>query len=345
VLILAGSQAGTASDDHGNGGGQGNGGDNHSWSVFYQSNTQLTRSQFEESLCTPSSEVVSNNPTPRLQRWDNQSGWKISLNRTAILSATNNNCPNQSYINSQVDSVAPLSQTLFNRLYQQGDYRVMYPGRRADWYGLAISPSFIQTGTVGSTGWGFQSAEPVSFLPDGTIDPTSYRVLAASFALVASEDPLASQVLNGGLQARPHVFVYDFANGLTYEELLTDYPAEFFTHPHNYAIDWVQTGPVENTQRPAFDLVFYIDGQEVARYRNGSTQLSKLAVATFLGYGQMGADAPINAKRWSQPRASQVYAWANNSSSSTGFVNNGATPPVPLELSLHGMSISRSRDR
>jgi|GEM_PF-3003081 len=348
VLILAGSQAGRASDDHGNGGNQNNnngqGGGGNSWNIEYRANTQLGSSQFEESLCTASSEVVSNNPAPRLQRWDAAShAWKISINRADVLRA-NPNCPAASYINSQADSIAPLSQNLFDQLYQQGDYRVMYPGRQATWSGLAVSPSFIQTGTIGSTGWGFQSAEPVSLLPNGDPDPTSYRVIAASFALVASTDPLASQVLNGGVQARPHCFVYDFANGLTYEELLTDYPPEFFTHPHNYAIDWVQTGRVANTSRPAFDLVFYIDGDEVARYHNGSTQLSKLAVATFLGYGQVGADAPINAKRWSQPRATQVYAWANNSTSSTGFVNNGAIPPVPLELSLQGMAIERSHN-
>lgn len=319
--------------------------DNHSWSITLTQNTHLTADQFEEYLCAPNSAAgVPGHPPAKLMGWNSSlQTWQISLDRASILRA-NPNCNQQnSYIASQIDSISPLSQTVNDRLFQQGSYRVMYPGRVATWSGVTLGSGFQQQDAVGEMTIGFQSGEPDVVNPDGTIDFSQYKVQSAAFGAVATADPFANLQINGGQTVRLHAFFVDYRQGTFDEELQTQYPASFFIQPHNYSIAWVDTSGfnlINTGCNHPFEMVYTIDGQIVAIYTNGTTSQNPFELAVLQGGPQVGIDNRLNAKRCTVPEATQMFAGMANSDAGGATVGNAPIPPVPLTMTIHMMSIS-----
>ncbi len=317
--------------------------DNQSWSITLNQNTHLTGDQFEEYICAPNSEAgVPGHPPAKLMGWNSSlHTWEISLDRASILAA-NPNCPQTSYIASQIDSISPLSQTVNDQLYQQGSYRVMYPGRVATWSGVTMGSGFQQQGAIGEMTIGWQSGEPDVVNPDGTIDFSQYKVQSAAFGAVATADPFANLGINGGQTVRLNAFAVDYRQGTFNEELQTQYPASFFLQPHNYSIAWVDTSHFQliNTGcNHPFELVYSIDGQVVAVYTNGTTSENPFELAALQGAPLTGIDTRLNAKRCTVPEPTQMFAGMANSDAGGATVGNAAIPPVPLTMTIHTMSI------
>lgn len=324
--------------------------DNHTWSVTLGQSTHLAADQFEEALCLPNSaEGQAGNPPPKLMGWDSVAHtWVISLTHDSILRA-NPGCPQTSYIASQIDSISPLSQTLNDRLFQQGSYRVMYPGRVASWQGVSVGPGFFQPGAIGAFNIGWQSGEPDVLNSDGSIDFSQYKVQIAAFGIARTADPGSALGLDGGNintgadTPRVHAFVIDYRQGTFWEELNSQYDPGFFQHPHNYAIAWVDTSQfplVHNGCNHPFEIVFLIDGQVVAIYTNGTTSQSPFVLSQLQGAPQTGLDQRLNAQRCTNPEPTQLFAGMSNPDAGNLTVPNGPIPLVPLTMTIGTMSIS-----